>query len=56
MIPCRNLGTHLINAWNAVSEALALQDAGFDFRYIQPTSMLGGAVDFQPLRQLLSFG
>ena len=43
--------SHRLHVRDASVETLPLEDAQFDFCYVEPTAMLGGVVDLKPFGQ-----
>jgi len=54
LLPSGDLGEDCLLVVDAAVEALAAQDADFDFHHIEPTGVFRGVVELKPLQHAAS--
>ena len=55
VLPSGELSLEGLLIWNAAAETLARQNAEFGFGHVEPASMFGGVVPFEPLYEPTRF-
>jgi hypothetical protein len=55
VLPSRDLSLKGLFVWNAAAQALARQNAEFGFGHVEPASMFGRVVPFEPLHEAARF-